>query len=125
MSVPLNLAIDRLKQGLPAAPENANGVSPKFVLSPNDLVYVPTAEERRNGVLNLPLDRTRIYKMVNCTGNRCYFLHFPVASVIVEKKEFTAQNKIELFPSSGERIREVCVPLKVDRLGNIEVDTQL
>ncbi|MDO4930087.1 MAG: HNH endonuclease domain-containing protein [Bacteroidales bacterium] len=123
-SVPLNLAIERQKQGLPAAPENANGMPPKFVLSPNDLVYVPTAEERKSGKMNLPLDHSRIYKMVSCTGSQCLFLPFAVAAFIVNGKEFEALNKIGRA-LTGEMIHETCIPLKVNRLGSFEVDTSL
>ena len=41
-TIPLNVAIERQKQGLPVAPEDENGNDPIFVLSPNDLVYLPT-----------------------------------------------------------------------------------
>ncbi|MDR1022164.1 MAG: hypothetical protein LBL94_02670 [Prevotellaceae bacterium] len=44
--MPLNIVIERLKQGLKEVPErNEKGHSLLFHLSPNDLVYVPTKEE--------------------------------------------------------------------------------
>ena len=45
-SIPLNIVVERLKQGLNAVPEkNEKGHDLLFHLSPNDLVYVPTEEE--------------------------------------------------------------------------------
>ncbi|MDP4187646.1 MAG: HNH endonuclease domain-containing protein, partial [Bacteroidota bacterium] len=45
-TIPLNIVIERLKQGLQAVPEkNAGGNSLLNVLSPLDLVYIPTEEE--------------------------------------------------------------------------------
>src|SRR5690606_27561062 len=48
-TIPLNVVIERQKQGLGPAPEiNEKGDRLLFYLSPNDLVYVPTEEEREN-----------------------------------------------------------------------------
>ena len=44
-TIPLNVVIERQKQGLSSAPEEENCNLPKYILSPNDLVYVPTQEE--------------------------------------------------------------------------------
>lgn len=117
-SIPLKVAIDRQKQGLPVAPEDSNGNPPKFVLSPNDLVYVPTKEETENGHIICPLDKNRIYKMVSCTGKQCFFIPSHLAKVIWDKNEFLSLNKIEKS-ITGEMIKEICIPIKVDRLGNL------
>ena len=119
-SVPLNVAIGRLKRRLPPAPEDAGGVPPRFVLSPGDLVYVPTPEEREGGQIRQPLDRNRIYKMVSCTGSICLFIPATVSKVLVEGVEFEAKNKMQCA-LTGEMIKEVCVPLAVDRLGNVRL----
>lgn len=119
-SVPLNVAIDRLKRRLPPAPENAGGVPPRFVLSPGDLVYVPAPEERASGEVRQPLDRNKIYKMVSCTGYECHFVPAAVAKAIVDKVEFEKLNKMGRA-LTGEMIKEVCVPLAVDRLGNVRL----
>ena len=118
-SIPLNNVISRQKKGLPPAPEDRNGDKLLFVLSPNDLVYLPTDEEIRDGHIIAPINKERIYKMVSCTGNRAFFVPFAVASVIVDKLEFTSQNKIELF-NDKISIKEICIPLMVDRLGNVK-----
>lgn len=116
-TIPLNEVIDRMKNGLPPVPEkNAAGDKLLFYLSPNDLVYVPSEEEILNG--RESYDRTRIYKLVSSSGSQCFFVNERVASTIVNKVEFSPLNKMERAVS-GEMIKEICIPLKVDRLGNI------
>ena len=117
-TIPLNVVIDRQKQGLSSAPEDENGNLPKFVLSPNDLVYVPTKEEIANGNMTYPLEKTRVYKMVSCTGNQCFFIQSYASNVIIDKYEYSALNKMERA-ITGEMIKEICNPIQVDRLGNI------
>jgi len=119
-TIPLNIVIERLKQGLSEVPEtNEKGHKLLFHLSPNDLVYVPTEDERENGIVNLEnIDVKRIYKMVSCTGNQCMFVRQDIANPIVNKVEFSPLNKMERA-ITGEMIKDVCVKLKIDRLGNI------
>lgn len=117
-TIPLNVVISRLKQGLPPVPENEKEYTPKYVLSPNDLVYVPTQEELGNSVIKHPLNRERIYKMVSCTGNECLFIPYSSALPIVDKIEYQSLNKMGRA-ITGEMIKDICIPLKVDRLGNI------
>ena len=118
-TIPLNIVIERQKQGLSSAPEkNADGANLLFVLSPNDSVYLPTTEELESSIDFKHLDKNRIYKMVSATGNRCYFIPYQVANTIIDKVEFTQLNKVE-FALTGESIKETCFPIKVDRLGNI------
>ena len=116
-TIPLNVVIERLKQGLSPVPTDENGNEPKFVLSPNDLVYVPTVGEKDihiGGKLNC----SRIYKFVSCTGNEAHFIPCFVASPIIETKELGSNNKAQRA-WTNEMIKEVCIPIKVDRLGNI------
>ena len=118
-SIPLNKVIDNLKQGYPPVPETgSDGVRLLFWLSPNDLVYLPTAEDMERGIVSMPLDKERIYKMVSCTGNQVFFIKSSVASPIINKEEFSSLNKMERA-ITGEMIKETCIPLNVDRLGNI------
>ena len=111
-TIPLNEAIGKMKRGLPLDEDAA------FVLSPNDLVYVPTEEERKAGRVNVPIDRERIYKMVSSSKFQVYFVQERVASSIQDKFEFSPLNKMERA-ITGEMIKETCVPIKVDRLGDI------
>ncbi len=115
-SIPLNIAIERLKNGLSPVPPNEEGASPKFVLSPNDLVYVPTKEELRNGQIVCYKDR--IYKFVSGTRNQGYFILSSVASLVFDKIEYSPLNKMERA-ITGEMIKETCLPIILDRLGNI------
>ena len=126
-TVPLNMVIDCQKEAgknwkekidslLKEKEMVANDARLLFMLSPNDLVYLPIEEQIKNGID--AIDRTRIYKMVSCTGNRLYAIPYAVANTIVDKVEFSQLNKIE-FSDEKVSIKTTCIPLKVDRLGNI------
>ena len=108
--------MERRKAGLPVAPER-NGKNDRllFVLSPNDLVYVPEEGEHVDSHLNLK----RIYKMVSCSGNRCCFVPERAAFPILDGKEFGSHNKVEIA-LSGENIKVVCKKIIVNRLGIIK-----
>ena len=47
-----------------------------------------------------------------------FFIPFYVASVLMNKVEFSSQNKAERA-LDGTMIKDVCRPIKIDRLGNI------
>lgn len=127
---PINVVIERLKQGLTEVPEiNEKGEKLIFTLSPNDLVYVPSEEEKQNqqtpNLEQLAAEQVgRIYKMVSCTGTECYFINHHIASLI---KPYDAKSKIGELGSinkletsfDGIRIKEVCKKLFVDRLGGV------
>lgn len=100
----------------PVPEKNEKDVPLKFYLSPNDLVYVPTEEDKLSS--ECKLDKERIYKMVSATGNHCYFLPYSVANIIYNKVEFESMNKMGKALSS-EMIKAVCWKLEVDRLGTI------
>ena len=128
-TIPLNIIIDCQKQYqkewmsaldkvLKEKEFVANEAKLQFILSPNDLVYVPTNGEIRNGIAVENIDKGRIYKMVSSSGNQCFFINENVASTIVNKVEFSALNKMERA-ITGEMIKEICIPIKVDRLGDI------
>jgi CRISPR-associated endonuclease Csn1 len=117
-TIPLNEVIERLKNRLFPVPEiNRNGDRLLFYLSPNDLVYLPTAGEIAEASIEAVISE-RIYKTVSSSGSQCFFVNSRVATSIVNKVEFSPLNKMERA-ITGEMIKEICVPLKVDRLGNI------
>lgn len=89
----------------------------QFSLSPNDLVYVPAINEI---VDEDNLDKSRVYKMVSSSGSDCFFVVNSVSKVIVDKKEYSPLNKMERA-ITGEQIKKVCLPLIIDRLGNIKL----
>ena len=124
-TVPLNIVIERQKQELSTVPEkNELGHQLQFYLSPNDLVYLQTQEEKENNTSinfdNLTKEQSKmIYKIVSFTGNRLSAIPYPVAQSIVDKVEFTQLNKLE-FSLERLSIKDTCIKLKVDRLGNIK-----
>lgn len=112
----------------------ADDVTLLFVLSPNDLVYLPTNDEMKNGFKKI--DKKRIYKFVDPNSNKGNFVPYSSANVIFsinftdQKKrgisypiqdEFGVGSQCSKNPRAitGEMIKETCIPIKVDRLGNI------
>ena len=121
-TIPLKVIIDYQKQGkqewklLLDQWVHENNIVPanatlKYILSPGDLVYVPKEA-------NMDLDKTRIYKMVSGSSTDWYFTPCTTASIILDKKEYGLLNKLSRA-ITGEMIKETCVPIHIDRLGNI------
>lgn len=124
-SVPLNIVVERLKQGMSPVPEtNENGDRLLFHLSPNDFVYVPTEEELESGRVNMPIDNSRIYKMVSVSSYQCFFVPYFVASPIVPTTELGANNKSERS-WDNVMIKSVCIPITIDRLGQLSIASTL
>jgi CRISPR-associated endonuclease Csn1 len=143
----LRESVESLKQGhepCPAShPENID-FKLIFVLNPSDLVYVPTDEEKENPTLvdfnNLkPEQIKRIYKFTDGSGTTMNFVPSNVSSLLfnLSNKEqekvglkFPIQNELGLgSPQSknqnsldGKQIKAVCRKIKIDRLGNIQLD---
>lgn len=117
-TIPLREVIERLKQGLSPVPDQYDEKPLLFKLSPNDMVYLPTEDEQESGHIESPLSIERIYRVVSFYDNVCYFVPVNVASTIVNKVEFGALNKIELTDNKVS-IKTICLPIKIDRLGNI------
>ena len=84
-----------------------------FILSPGDLVYVPKSDS------TLKMDRSRIYKFVSSSEVDAYFIPVAVASPIINKVEYSQLNKVSRISAEEPLIKEICIPIKVDRLGNI------
>lgn len=121
-TIPLKVIIDYQKQGkqewklLLDQWVHENNIVPanatlKYILSSGDLVYVPKEA-------NMDLDKTRIYKMVSGSSTDWYFTPCTTASIILDKKEYGLLNKLSRA-ITGEMIKETCVPIHIDRLGNI------
>lgn len=117
-TIALNVAIERLKMNLSPVPEhNEKGDSLVFYLSPGDLVYVPTEDEEKT---NAVLKPSRIYKLVSCTSNEAHMIPAFVASPIIQTKELGSNNKSQRT-WTGEMIKEICIPLTINRLGEIKI----
>ncbi len=120
-TIPLNVVIERQKQGLAPVPEHNEQEMPLlFHLSPNDLVYVPDTDEADLPDFdNLTKEQTnRIYKMVSTTQGKleCVPVHYAFP---IMKNEMGSNNKNQ-NSMDGTQIKSVCVKLKVERLGNIK-----
>jgi len=121
-TIPLNEVIERQKQGLSSVPEmDQNGAQLLFHLSPNDLVYVPEEDEKKeiNGTYLKKITKentNKIYKVVSFTSSQIFFIRQDVAISVVNKAEFSSLNKMERA-INGVMIKEFCVKLQVDRLG--------
>ena len=128
-TIPLNEAISKMKAGLQLDEEAA------FILSPNDLVYLPTEKELESGEV-IKIDHTRLYKFVSAAGTMADFVPATASNIIFNvKKDFSErfcnkgiiQNEFGVGSPkskneralSGEMIKEICIPIKVDRLGHI------
>ena len=107
----------------------------QFILSPNDLVYLPTAEDLEKGIKSV--NKERIYKFIDPNSDKGNFVPYSSANVIFsvnfsdQKKrgisypiqdEFGVGSQASKNPRAitGEMIKETCIPIKVDRLGNIK-----
>ena len=118
-TIPLIESIVLQEAGLsPVATQDENGNRLLFYLSPGDLVYVPTAEEIEMGMIAEEIDKNRIYKAVSFNGAQAFFIKSSVATSIIDKKEYGPLNKMERS-ITDEMIKAICIPIKVDRLGNI------
>ena len=118
-TIPLIESIALQEAGLsPVATQDENGNRLLFYLSPGDLVYVPTAEEIEMGMIAEEIDKNRIYKAVSFNGAQAFFIKSSVATSIIDKKEYGPLNKMERS-IADEMIKAICIPIKVDRLGNI------
>lgn len=134
-TIPLNVVIERQKQGLNSVPEmDERGNRLLFHLSPNDLVYVPTVDEAIN---KSPIDfnnltngqKKRLYN-VNDFSSTCYFTPNRIAKAIAPKEvdlnydkhknKLSGSYDTKTASYDGIQIKDVCIKLKVDRLGNIK-----
>ena len=127
-TLPLNMVVDLQKkyqrqwkdhvvERLKASDESCKAEELLYMLSPGDLVYVPAEGE---SVIDLKsIDKRRIYKMVSCTEKQLHCIPMSVASIIIDKVEFEAKNKMQTTIDKKYNIQKVCLPVKTDRLGNI------
>lgn len=124
-TIPLNIVIERQKQGLSSVPEtNEKGNTLLFYVSPNDLVYVPTTDEISNPNLvdfnNLTSEQVqRVYTVNDFSGVTCYFTPGNMAKAIAPKELDTSFDS-KTAKLNGYSIKEICWKLNVDRLGLIK-----
>ncbi len=132
-TISLNEVIERQKQGLSPCPEtNEKGERLLFSLSPNDLVYVPSPDEVIETIDfgNLTKEQLkRVYNVNDFSGVTIYFTPNNVASSIIpkeidmgwntKKQEISGSFDTKTASLDNKSIKDVCIKLKVDRLGNI------
>lgn len=128
-TIPLNIVINLQKQFEKSWKEHLSenlsqddiALMPKdakilFVLSPGDLVYIPKENEK---IDFKHIDKKRIYRVVSFTGNSLFCIPSCTASIILNKVEYEAKNKMETTIDKQYFIKKVCLPIQIDRLGNI------
>ncbi len=136
-TIPLNIVIERLKKGLKPVPEkNKDGFLLQELLSPLDLIYIPTEEEVDTPHLIdfSKLDnyhRERLYNVNDFSGVTAYFCQNSFAkSVYPKEMDLNWNEKKQKLSGSFDAktasynknsIKDIFIKLKVDRLGNISL----
>jgi CRISPR-associated endonuclease Csn1 len=138
-SIPLNIVIERLKNGDIPVPEkytDKNGCEYTllFYLSPNDLVYVPSEVEIDNhSLVNFKsLNRQQVKRIMTVndfSDYTCYFVPNHIAKPIAPKEvdlrfDSEKQKNIGSFDAKtskfdGLSIKDRCWKLRTNRLGNV------
>ncbi|MBU0488616.1 MAG: type II CRISPR RNA-guided endonuclease Cas9, partial [Bacteroidetes bacterium] len=137
-TIPLNIVVERLKQGLREVPEMHGDSKLLFFLSPNDLVYLPNADmqnsENQSTIEQIEVDR--IYRFVDSSDTTANFIQASVSSLIFSMTKKEQEKKKQVFhiqdefglgspqsknqkAISGEMIKTHCFKLSVDRLGKV------
>jgi CRISPR-associated endonuclease Csn1 len=138
-SIPLNIVIERQKQGLNPVPEsNEKGNFLLFYLSPNDLVYIPEENQYINEdyIRKDKIETSRLYRFIDSSDTTANFIPFTTSSLIfnLSKKDqdkvgknYLIQNEYGVgSPQSknqksieGIMIKDVCWKLHINRIGQI------
>lgn len=124
-TIPLRVVLANIRENRPSVPAtNANGNTLLFALSPGDVVYLPTADEAENGISDVEkIDRSRLFKMVKSSTELAFFVPVCHSRVIRKGVELGAVDCLQNYKNSetGEdvSIKRHCLPVKLDRLGNI------
>lgn len=137
-TIPLNIVIEQLKQGLNSVPErNKEGLLLHDVFSPLDLIYIPTEEE-----IEMPhlvdfrklnkIQMKRLYNVNDFSGVTAYFSQNSFAKNIYpkemdlnwneKKKKLSGSFDNKTSSYDKKSIKDFCIKLKVDRLGNILIN---
>jgi CRISPR-associated endonuclease Csn1 len=95
-----------------------------FLLSPNDLVYLPDEGE---SVDELDWSKGRrkiaakIYKLVSVNKGQAFFVPQTLSKAIIDKIEFGPLNKLEKALDGKRMVKQHCIKLKVNRLGHVSL----
>ncbi|MBP1673114.1 MAG: csn1 [Bacteroidetes bacterium] len=116
-TIPLREIICRIKIGEKAVPSVDKDGNPLFfILSPYDLVYIPRKNEEQANLNHI--ERDRIFRVNDFSEGTIYFTPVSFSKEITEKEIDTSFNS-KTAKFNGEQIKEICIPLKIDRLGRI------
>ena len=134
-TIPLNIVVERQKQGLSPVPEkDEQGNKLLFHLSPNDLVHIPNEEILATAINDVAFVKEtpeRIYRFVSCTGGEGHFVHNNYSVGIISNEQGT-NNKSErmldykhtpaLLDEKGkpQMIKNICFKIVADRIGTIK-----
>lgn len=95
-----------------------------FILRKNDMVYVPRPDEDVRTIDWNAKEKLgeRVMRMTQMSGNRSYFLQTSISQVVdfsKQEQEFGSQHAAEFEDRDSPRtkINSVCIPMKIDRLG--------
>lgn len=98
-----------------------------FTLKQGDPVYMPSEGEEviidsRSYLYDAFWDdkaarSSNIHYVTKFSGKQIYFIRHDIANSIINGKEFGSQNAYEII--NGKSIKQHCIKLQVDRLGNI------
>jgi CRISPR-associated endonuclease Csn1 len=137
-SIATHKAIEKIVKGKPIA-EEREGYD-KIILSPGDLVYVPTKEESEKNKAGTEIGEAivlsdkskiseRIYQVRKFSKKQCYFLKSTISDLIIpydSKSKIGEYGSQNLSEKSDDDIKiiDTCIKIKVDRLGNIKIANQ-
>lgn len=105
-----------------------------FYLSPYDLVYIPTEEERDNikqiDFTNLTEEKIKRIFVVNDFSSTCYFTPIHIAKKIIPKEvdlnldklknKLTGSFDTKTASFEGKQIKDLCIKLIINRIGSIK-----
>ena len=130
-TIPLREVIVREKEGLSPIPEvNEKGSTLLFSLSPNNLVYLPSDDDKDKVALESgEIDPKRIFRVVKFSKDRLFVRLASMTKGIVDKTTVSKSNisddgwENDLLEVTNDKnrisFRNSCVPVKVNRLGEI------
>lgn len=134
-SLATHKAIEGLVQGKPIAGKREGYNT--IILSPDDLVYVPTPEQLQAIKENKPepinwSDKEkigeRIYRIVSSSKKECFFIQHQISTAIIPynrkekiKGEIDWNDKSTKTMDGHTTISSCCIKIDVDRLGNIKI----
>lgn len=108
--------------------EVTKGAKLLFTLKQGDSVYMSSAGEEVITDPQSPLFESfwkdkiargkNIHYVTKYSGNEIYFINHTIADTIVKGKEFGSQNAYQNI--NGVSIKQRCIKLEIDRLGNIK-----